>query len=117
MKRLGYTRFVAQGGDWGALVTEQMGVLAPPELLGIHTNMPGAVPADIASGALPGTPAPPGLSADEKHAFERLDFFYQQGLGYAHADGDAPADALRHCGFARRPGRLDPRPRLAAATS
>ena len=47
MKRLGYTKFVAQGGDWGALIVDLMGVQAPPELLGIHTNMAGAVPPDI----------------------------------------------------------------------
>src|SRR6185503_12299483 len=62
MQRLGYTRYVAQGGDWGALITQLMGVQAPPELLGIHTNMPGAVPAEIAQ-ALPGHVPPPGLSA------------------------------------------------------
>src|SRR6185503_18490710 len=71
MKRLGYTRYVAQGGDWGSLVTDYQGVLAPPELLAIHTNMPGAVPPEI-SKALQGGPLPPDLSAEEKHAFERL---------------------------------------------
>lgn len=84
MKRLGYTRFVAQGGDWGALITEQMGVLAPPELLGIHTNMPATIPADIAKALQTGGPAPAGLSADEKPAYEQTDFFYKTGLGYAN---------------------------------
>ena len=82
MRRLGYTRFVAQGGDWGAIITDYMGVLAPPELVGIHTNMAGAVPAEI-SKALQGGPIPPNLAADEQHAFERLDFFFKKGLGYA----------------------------------
>ncbi len=112
MKRLGYTRFVAQGGDWGALVTEQMGVQAPPELLGIHTNMPSAVPAEIAQ-ALPSHSPPPGLSADEKYAFERLDFFFTHGLAYAQEMGEPPADAVRDCGFTRRARRLVPRPRPA----
>ena len=83
MKRLGYTKFVAQGGDWGALVTQLMGVQAAPELLAIHTNMPGAVPAEIDKVALSGAPAPSGLSAEEKHAYDQLTFFYQKGLGYA----------------------------------
>ena len=70
MKRLGYTKFVAQGGDWGAVITEQMGLQAPPELLGIHTNMPGIFPADIDEAAFSGAPAPSGLSADEKLAYD-----------------------------------------------
>src|ERR1700675_3668543 len=61
MKRLGYTQFVAQGGDWGALITDQMGAQAPPELLAIHTNMPGAVPPEINGAAFTGAPAPSGL--------------------------------------------------------
>jgi pimeloyl-ACP methyl ester carboxylesterase len=83
MKRLGYTKFVAQGGDWGALITDLIGVEAPPELLGIHTNMPGAVPPDIDKAAFGGAPAPSGLSAEEKSAYDQLAFFYRQGLGYA----------------------------------
>src|SRR5512145_299164 len=71
MKRLGYTKFVAQGGDWGAIITELMGAQAPPELLGIHTNMPGIFPADIDKAAFSGAPAPSGLSAEEKVAYER----------------------------------------------
>ena len=90
MKRLGYTRYVAQGGDWGALVTEQMGVLAPPELLGIHTNMPSAVPAEILQGAPARHSPPPGLSADESHAFERLAFFFTHGLSYAQQMANHP---------------------------
>ena len=70
MKRLGYTKFVAQGGDWGAVVVDMMGVQAPPGLLGIHTNMPGIFPADIDGAAFSGAPAPAGLSADEKLAYD-----------------------------------------------
>jgi pimeloyl-ACP methyl ester carboxylesterase len=83
MKRLGYTRFVAQGGDWGDAITEQMALLGAPELLGIHTNMAATVPADIAKALQAGGPPPSGLSADERHAYEQLDFFYKTGLGYA----------------------------------
>jgi pimeloyl-ACP methyl ester carboxylesterase len=90
MKRLGYTRFVAQGGDWGAVVVDQMGVQAPPELLGIHTNMPGIFPADIDGAAFSGAPAPSGLSADEKVAYERLQFVYQKGIGYGFQLGLHP---------------------------
>jgi pimeloyl-ACP methyl ester carboxylesterase len=83
MKRLGYTRFVAQGGDWGDAVSEQMALQMPPELLAIHTNMPATVPDDIAKALAAGGPAPAGMSADEKNAYEQLDFFYKHGLGYA----------------------------------
>src|ERR1700761_5877498 len=75
MKRLGYTRYVAQGGDWGNAVTEQMALLAPPELLGIHTNMPATVPDDIATALQPGGSKPSGLSADENYAYDQLDDF------------------------------------------
>ncbi len=90
MKRLGYTKFVAQGGDWGAVITEQMGVQAPPELLGIHTNMPGVFPAEIDQAAFSGAPAPSGLSADEKIAYERLQFVYQKGIAYGFQMGLRP---------------------------
>ena len=83
MKRLGYTRFVAQGGDWGNAVTEQMSLLGAPELIGIHTNMPATVPPDIDKAALANAPAPSSLSADETHAYEQLASFYAHGLGYA----------------------------------
>ena len=84
MKRLGYTRFVAAGGDWGAQVVDEMGVQAPPELLGIHTNMPGTVPADISQALNLHEPAPTGLSAEERNAWDQLDFFFKKGLGYAN---------------------------------
>ena len=90
MKRLGYTKFVAQGGDWGAVITDQMGLLAPPELLGIHVNMPGIFPADIDKAAFSGAPAPSGLSADEKVAYERLQFVYQKGIAYGFQMGLRP---------------------------
>lgn len=83
MKRLGYTRFVAQGGDWGNAVVEQMALLTPPGLLGIHTNMPATIPADIAKAMQFGDPPPSNLSAEEKGAWDQLDFFYKHGLGYA----------------------------------
>lgn len=82
MRNLGYDRFVAQGGDWGNAVTEQMALLKPPELLGIHTNMPATIPAEIAKALNAGGPTPP-LSGDEKNAYQQLDSFYKHGLGYA----------------------------------
>jgi len=89
MKRLGYTQFVASGGDWGDPVTEQMAVLAPSTVLGIHLNMPSAVPPEI-SKALQGGPLPGGLMPDEKHAFDQLDFFFKNGLGYAQEMNHRP---------------------------
>jgi pimeloyl-ACP methyl ester carboxylesterase len=82
MERLGYKEYVAQGGDWGALITELMGVEAPAGLLGIHTNMPSGVPEEIFNALQTHVP-PPGLSPDEKRAFERLELFFSKGLGYA----------------------------------
>jgi pimeloyl-ACP methyl ester carboxylesterase len=90
MKRLGYSRYVAQGGDWGAVVVDQMGVQAPSGLLGIHTNMPGIFPAEIDGAAFSGAPAPAGLSADEKLAYDRLQFVYQKGIAYGFQMGLRP---------------------------
>jgi len=90
MKRLGYTKFVAQGGDWGAVVVDTMGLQAPPELLGIHTNMPGIFPTDVDQAAFSGASAPSGLSADEKVAYERLQFVYQKGIAYGYQMGLRP---------------------------
>ena len=90
MKRLGYTRFVAQGGDWGALIVDQMAAQAPPELLGIHTNLPFTVPPDIARAAQAGAPPPSDLSADERRAYDQLVFFFKHGLGYAIEMGQRP---------------------------
>ena len=83
MQRLGYTRYVAQGGDWGNAVSEVMALQQPPGLLGIHTNMAATVPADISKALAAGGPPPAGLSPEEKHAWDQLDDFYKNGLGYA----------------------------------
>jgi pimeloyl-ACP methyl ester carboxylesterase len=95
MKRLGYARYVAQGGDWGALITDLMGAQAPEGLLGIHTNMAGALPPEIskviASNVLgAGDPAPTDLSAEEQRVFDRLSFFFTKGIGYALEMGNRP---------------------------
>ena len=71
MKRLGYSRFAAQGGDWGAFVTNLMALQAPPELIGIHLNFTGTAPSDVAKALQSGQPAPAGLSAEEQRAYDQ----------------------------------------------
>ena len=90
MKRLGYTNFVAQGGDWGSGIVEVMATQGHPELLGIHVNLPGIFPVDIDQAAFSGAAAPSGLSADEKVAYERLQFVYQKGIAYGFQMGLRP---------------------------
>ncbi|MDM0078433.1 epoxide hydrolase [Variovorax sp. J2P1-59] len=90
MERLGYTRYAAQGGDWGNAVTEQLALLTPPGLIGMHTNMPATVPDSIRQALAQGHPAPSGLAPEEQHAFEQLDFFFKHGLAYAQEMGNRP---------------------------
>ncbi|KJC42462.1 multidrug MFS transporter [Bradyrhizobium sp. LTSP885] len=90
MRRLGYDKFVAQGGDWGAIIVDVMATQGHPELLGIHSNMPGVFSADIDKAALGGAPAPSGLSDDEELAYERLAFVYAKGIGYGYQMGLRP---------------------------
>ena len=90
MKRLGYEKFVASGGDWGDPITEQMALQAPSNVLGIHLNMPAVIPPEIFKAINDGGPAPQGLSADERHAYDQLEFFLKKGLGYAQEMSNRP---------------------------
>src|SRR5271170_2571907 len=99
IRRLGYEHFVAQGGDWGAVITDVIGVQSPPELLGIHTNMPGAIPADIDQASLAGASAPSGLSDEELSSYDQLVFFYKH-VYYAFWMGTRPQTLA---GFADSP--------------
>lgn len=83
MDRLGYERYVAQGGDWGAIITDLMGAQAPAGLAAIHSNMPGTVQPDLSKMLLGGEPAPAGLSDEEKAAYDELLFLFTKGIGYA----------------------------------
>jgi pimeloyl-ACP methyl ester carboxylesterase len=90
MKRLGYTEFVAQGTDWGAIITDVMATQTPEGLLAIHTNMPGVVPLDVWQAVAAGGPSPTGLSEEETHAYEKLTTFFAKGVAYAIEMGTRP---------------------------
>jgi pimeloyl-ACP methyl ester carboxylesterase len=90
MERLGYQRYAAQGGDWGAIIVDQMGVQAPKGLIGIHTNMAGAIPPEVDAAAFAGAAPPPGLDEEETESFNHVAFFYKHGLGYALEMGNRP---------------------------
>ena len=111
MERLGYTRYVAQGGDWGNAVTEQLALLKPEGLLGIHTNMPATVPPDVSKALATGGPKPDGLSGDEEKAYEILKHFFATGVGYASEMANRPQTLYAHRGLTGRPGGLDARSR------
>ena len=109
MQRLGYSRYVAQGGDWGAFVVDQMGLQAPAGLLAIHTNMPATVPADVDKASLAGEPPPVRSLGRGTTRLRAADQDVRAGR-VRQDDGGAPADPVRHRGFTRRPGRLASRP-------
>ena len=113
MKRLGYTRFVAQGGDWGAQITDEMGVQAPPELLGIHSNMPGTVPPDVAELLAVRRPGAIGPFTRGNPRLRKAAIPLHKGHRVCHRDVAAPADAVRTRRFARQSRGLDARPRRA----
>ena len=83
MQRLGYTKFVAQGGDWGNAISETMALQEPSGLLGISTNMAATVPPNISKALAFNEAAPADLTAEERNAWNQLDFFYKKGVGYA----------------------------------
>ena len=110
MKRLGYTRYVAQGGDWGAIINDVMATQGHPELIGMHTNLPAVIPPEINKAAAAGSPAPSGLSAEEKRAYETAGLLYKT-IPTQFFMAVAPANAVRHRGFTHRRGGLAARPR------